>query len=68
MGALINPPSKQLGEEGYAVECEFALEPSFMRLVSEAKKAGWDELQIAFSLISLCDSIIYGSEPRGWNA
>ncbi|AIK41038.1 hypothetical protein [Brucella anthropi] len=64
MGALINPPSKLISAEGDEIECKFALEPSFVCLVSEAKNAGWDELQVAFSLISLCDSIIYGVKPK----
>lgn len=58
---MINVPTKTVGENGYSAECEFALEPSFSRLVIEAKKAGWDELQIALSIISHCELLIYGS-------
>jgi len=60
LSAFINSPTKILQEEGYGKECDFALEPSFTRLVEEAKNAGWDELQIALSLISHCESLIYG--------
>jgi len=61
---IINVPTKAVEENGYSAECEFALEPSFSRLVIEAKKAGWDELQIALSIISHCELMIYGSETE----
>jgi len=62
MAALINPPTSQRNEIRYSFECDFALEPSFQVLVREAERAGWDRLQIALSMINLCECIIYGPQ------
>ncbi|WLF99728.1 MULTISPECIES: hypothetical protein [Brucella] len=60
MARTINPPTKKVDETGYATECQFALQAAFNHLLDEAKKAGWDELQVVLSLVTLCDTVIYG--------
>ncbi|WP_079210948.1 hypothetical protein [Brucella pituitosa] len=60
----INSPTTAVGESSYRFECEFALEPAFQKLVGQAENAGWDRLQIALSVINLCEDIIYGPEHQ----
>jgi hypothetical protein len=60
----INAPTTTVGESKYRLECDFALEPAFQKLVDEAENAGWDRLQIALSVINLCEDIIYGPENQ----
>ncbi|HHV68566.1 hypothetical protein L614_004200000100 [Ochrobactrum sp. J50] len=64
MERKINPPTKRVDETGYATECQFALHTAFNHLLDQAKKAGWDELQVALSLVSLCDTVIYGDSSN----
>ncbi|GLU30000.1 hypothetical protein [Brucella sp. NBRC 12950] len=58
----ITHPTAAVDQDKYRLECDFALEPAFRNLVNEAEKAGWDRLQIALSIINLCEDIIYGPE------
>ncbi len=60
----INAPTTAMGESKSRFECDFALEPAFQKLVGAAEDAGWDRLQIALSVINLCEEIIYGPENQ----
>jgi len=59
---LINSPIKDIKKANDDSECQAAIEPLFRLLVKEAKEAGWDELQIAFSLLRLAEPLIYGEQ------
>ena len=63
MERAINFPTKTVDDADYAAECQFELQTSFHHLLEEAKKAGWDELQVVLSLVTLCDIVIYGDDP-----
>jgi hypothetical protein len=38
-----------------SLDCEFALEPAFLALVSVAQAAGWKTMEIDLALVSLAD-------------
>lgn len=60
----INAPTTAVGESRYQFECDFVLGPAFQKMVDAAEAAGWDRLQIALSVINLCEEIIYGPESH----
>jgi hypothetical protein len=43
-----------------SLDCEFALEPAFLALVSVAQAAGWKTLEIDLALMSLADNYMLG--------
>jgi len=49
--AKINAPTKDPFDPGYHLECEFALDPSFSKLIEEAVASGWPPRQVAYALM-----------------
>ncbi|MPR64269.1 hypothetical protein D7027_20995 [Ochrobactrum intermedium] len=58
----ISAPTTRSNEAHYRIECEFVMELELFRLVEDAVAVGWDELQVALAITSLCDRYIYGPE------
>ena len=67
--AKINRPTKEPSDPAYHVECEFALEPSFSKLVDEAVTSGWSARQVAYTLMVMAARTLTahaeGSGPGG---
>lgn len=60
----IGAPTQLHGAVGYKRECEFVIEPLLAQLVKDAVSSGWDELEVAFAVLSLCDHYIYGADEH----
>ena len=52
------PPSADISDR--SLDCEFALEPAFLALVSVAQAAGWKTMEIDLALVSLADNHMLG--------
>lgn len=60
----IGAPTRPPGTVGYQRECEFVIEPLLAQLVKDAVSSAWDELEVAFAVLSLCDDYIYGTDEH----
>ncbi|MEI5679503.1 MULTISPECIES: hypothetical protein [unclassified Mesorhizobium] len=49
----INSPSHALGDPQYQTHCQFALEPSVIKLLEMATAAGWDAAQVSYAIMML---------------
>jgi len=54
----MNPPRQLMPYEDRLMDCEDAIEYSFLELVDEACESGWNAAEIAVALTNLADNLI----------
>lgn len=52
----LNSPTKVVGDPLYPLECQFALEPSVIRLIDLATELGWEKQHVLCALMNLVAS------------
>lgn len=50
----INSPTLDPEDVAYLAQCQFALEPSLVKLLSVAEMAGWDRTHVVMAALTLC--------------
>lgn len=50
----INGPTLEPDDGDYLAQCQFALEPSLVKLLRLAELAGWDRTHVVLAALTLC--------------
>lgn len=50
----INRPTLEPEDREYLAQCQFAIEPSLVKLLSVAEMAGWDRTHVVLAALTLC--------------
>lgn len=61
----INSPTIEPKDGDYLSQCQFALEPSLLKLLRMAENAGWDRTHVVLAALALCAEFAETAPERG---